>query len=59
MSVLDLGFPLWLLVAVLAVFAGVIYYILGGRVSTGLRVPLAIVLDLGDFDLGDRGPPFS
>ena len=44
MGVLDLGFPLWLLVSVLVVFALLLYYMLGGRVSEGLRVPLAIVL---------------
>ncbi len=44
MSVLDLGFPLWLVISVLVVFALLLYYMLRGRVSEGLRVPLAIVL---------------
>jgi len=42
--VLDLGYPWWLLLSVLVVFALLLYFVLGGRVSDRLRVPLAIVL---------------
>jgi hypothetical protein len=44
MDVLNLGYPLWLLVSVLAVFALLLYYVLGGRVSERLRLSLAVVL---------------
>jgi hypothetical protein len=44
MGVLDLGYPLWLLISVLVVFAGLLYYMLRGRVSERLRAPLALVL---------------
>src|SRR5215203_5800583 len=44
MGVLDLGYPLWLLISVLIVFAVLLYYMLRGRVSERLRAPLALVL---------------
>ena len=44
MGGLDLGYPLWLLISVLGVFAGLLYYMLRGRVSEDLRAPLALVL---------------
>src|SRR5215207_10365468 len=44
MGELDLGYPLWLLISVLVVFAGLLYYMLRGRVSEWLRAPLALVL---------------
>ena len=44
MGVLNLGYPLWLLLSVLVVFAVLVYYMLRGMVSERLRVPLAIVL---------------
>lgn len=44
MGVLNLGYPWWLVVSVLVVFALLTYYVLGGRVSEGLRVPLAVIL---------------
>jgi hypothetical protein len=43
-GVLNLGYPLWLLLSVLVVFALLLYYVLRGRVSEGLRVALAVVL---------------
>jgi hypothetical protein len=43
-GVSDLGFPLWLLISVLIVFAVLLYYMLRGRVSERLRAPLALVL---------------
>jgi hypothetical protein len=44
MAELDLGYPLWLLISVLVVFAVLLYYMLRGRVSERLRAPLALVL---------------
>ena len=44
MGVLNLGYPLWLLLSVLVVFALLLYYVLRGRVSEGWRVALAVVL---------------
>ena len=44
MGGLDLGYPLWLLISVLGVFAGLLYYMLRGRVSESLRAPLALLL---------------
>ncbi|HKH36538.1 MAG TPA: hypothetical protein VKA82_05100, partial [Rubrobacter sp.] len=44
MGVLDLGYPLWLLISVLIIFAVLLYYMLGGRVSERLHAPLALVL---------------
>lgn len=44
MGVLILGYPLWLLLSVLVVFALLLYFMLRGRVSEGLRLPLAVVL---------------
>ena len=44
MGALDLGYPLWLLISVLVIFAVLLYYMLGGRVSERLRAPLALVL---------------
>ena len=43
MGALVLGFPLWLLLSVLVVFALILYYMLGGRVSEWVRVPLAVL----------------
>ena len=37
MGVIDLGYPLWLLISVLVVFAGLLYYILRGRVRWAAR----------------------
>ena len=44
MDALDIGYPLWLLISVLVVFAGLLYYMLDGRVSERLRAPLALIL---------------
>jgi hypothetical protein len=44
MDFFDLGFPLWLLISVLVIFALLLYYMLRGRVSQGLLIPLAVVL---------------
>ena len=44
MGVLNLGYPLWMLLSVLVVFALLLYYMLRGRVSEGLRALLAVVL---------------
>ena len=44
MGVLNLGYPLWLLLSVLVVFALLLYYVLRGTGVRGLRVPLAVVL---------------
>jgi hypothetical protein len=43
-GVLNLGYPLWLLVAVLVVLAGLSYYVLRGRVSDRMLLPLTVVL---------------
>jgi hypothetical protein len=39
-----LGYPWWLLVAVLVVFAALLWYALGGRVHPTQQLPLALVL---------------
>src|SRR5918994_1751766 len=43
-GVQNLGYPLWLLVAVLVVLGVLTFYMLRGRVSDGMLVPLTIVL---------------
>jgi Kef-type K+ transport system membrane component KefB len=38
------GYPWWLMVAVLVVFAALLWHALGGRVQPTQRLPLAVVL---------------
>ena len=44
MGVLNLGYPLWLLVAVLVVLGLLTFYVLRGRVSDRMLLPLTVVL---------------
>ena len=44
MGVLNLGYPLWLLVAVLVVLGLLTFYVLRGRVSDRMLLPLTIAL---------------
>jgi hypothetical protein len=43
-GVLNLGYPLWLLVAVLVVLGLLTFYVLRGRVSDRMLLPLTVVL---------------
>jgi hypothetical protein len=43
-GVLNLGYPLWLLVAVLVVLGLLAFYVLRGRVSDRMLLPLTVVL---------------
>ena len=44
MGVLNLGYPLWLLLAVLVVLGLLTFYVLRGRVSDRMLWPLTVVL---------------